>query len=125
MKAPAALVGLVLLSPLVGPKASAQTADPSLLTLDRIFAEKEFQPDTFGPARWLEHGAAYTTLEPPRAPPPRQVPTEPAARASSATTPHSGRREVLVPAARLVPAGATAPLAIEDYELVAGRQGCS
>ena len=44
---------------------SAQQADPSLLTLiRRIYGSGEFAAEPFGPARWLEDGTAYTTLEP-------------------------------------------------------------
>ena len=115
MKAPAALVGLVLLSAFVGPKAPAQTADPSLLTLERIFAEKEFRPDTFGPARWLEQGAAYTTLEPPAGATSAAGSDGTGVRELVRYDTASGRREVLVSAERLTPPGATAPLEIADY----------
>jgi dipeptidyl-peptidase-4 len=37
--------------------------DPSILTIDRIFNSNEFASKSFGPARWLEDGASYTTLE--------------------------------------------------------------
>ena len=115
MKAPAVLVGLVLLTGLVGPPAPAQTVDPSLLTLERIFSEKEFEPDTFGPARWLKDGAAYTTLESPPGLPGPAAADGPGVRELVLYDTASGRREVLVPAARLIPPGATAPLAIADY----------
>jgi hypothetical protein len=59
-----ALVLLLCLAPVAAPAASAQQADSSLLTLDRIYGSKEFAPQPFGPARWLEDGTAYTTLEP-------------------------------------------------------------
>jgi len=35
----------------------------STLTIERIFASRDFTPERFGPARWLENGAAYTTVE--------------------------------------------------------------
>ena len=41
----------------------AQTDDPSLLTLERIFSSSEFSGERFGPARWLKDGSGYTTLE--------------------------------------------------------------
>ena len=34
------------------------------LTLDRIFSSEDFRSETFGPARWLDDGSSYTTLEP-------------------------------------------------------------
>ena len=115
MKLSAAVVGPVLILGLVAQPAPAQPADPSLLTLERIFSLKEFKPETFGPARWLKEGAAYTTLEPPPGPAPAAASDGPEVRELVQYDTASGRREVLVPAARLVPPGATAPLAIADY----------
>ena len=86
--------------------ARAQTSDPARLTVDRIYASPEFFARGFGPARWLADGSGYTTLE------------------RSATRsgvdivrydPGSSRREVLVPASRLIPAGSSVPLQVEDY----------
>src|SRR5512136_1485339 len=77
------------------------------LTLDRIFASREFAPERFGPARWMNDGASYTTLEP-------SVEAK-GGRDLVLYRAETGRRDVLVSAARLVPAGASGPLAIEDY----------
>ncbi|HTO72981.1 MAG TPA: S9 family peptidase, partial [Gemmatimonadales bacterium] len=85
----------------------AQTADSSLLTVDRIYGSTEFRPESFGPARWLSGGTAYTTLEPSA----ETKGGKDIVRYDAAT----GARTVLVAAARLVPAGATAPLEVEDY----------
>ena len=41
----------------------AAQADPSLLSVRSIYASPEFAGERFGPTRWLENGAAYTTLE--------------------------------------------------------------
>ena len=57
-----AVLALVLLLP-AGPLA-AQEEDPSILSIERIFGSDEFRNQRFGPARWLEGGDAYTTLEP-------------------------------------------------------------
>ena len=54
----AALVGLSLLS--AGPLA----ADELKVQLERVFSAREFKAETFGPARWLDDGVAYTTVEP-------------------------------------------------------------
>jgi dipeptidyl-peptidase-4 len=86
--------------------APARPFDP-ILTVERIFAGREFAAERFGPARWMSDGASYTTLEP-------------SAEAKGGRDlvlyrAETGRREVLVSAAKLVPAGAAAPLAIEDY----------
>jgi dipeptidyl-peptidase-4 len=87
--------------------ALAQRDGSRELSLERIFSTPEFAPDFFGPARWIDGGQGYTTLE--------------------ASTTHrgfpdivrydteSGRREILVPARRLVPVGASTPLFIDDY----------
>ena len=87
--------------------AQAQVADKRILTLDRIFASNEFRSETFGPARWLEDGSAYTTLEPSAA--------NKEARDIVRYEAASGARTVLIAAASLVPSGASAPLRIDDY----------
>lgn len=79
--------------------------DPGRLTLQRIFASRDFFGERFGPARWLASGDAYTTLEQGAAGGIDIV------RYDAAT----GARQVLVPAARLVPGGAAEPIDIEDY----------
>ena len=87
-------------------RVSAQQ-DPSVLTVERIFASEDFSTEWFGPARWLDD-SSYTTLD------------------SSKTTSSgkdivrydapSGRSTVLVSAASLVPPGTSAPLAIQGYQ---------
>ncbi len=92
---------------------AAQRAGPGgpsgQVTLDRLFTTPDFQEDFFGPARWFPGAgpASYTTLEP-------------AAGGTEATDivrydAGTGARTVLVPAAKLVPPGATSPLEIESY----------
>ncbi len=85
----------------------AQPADKAALTLDRIFSSSEFRSETFGPARWLENGSAYTTLEPSTV----NKEARDIVRYEAAT----GRRSVLIAAAALIPAGGSAPLTIDDY----------
>ena len=84
----------------------AQEPDTSLLTLNRIYGSGEFATQPFGPARWLDDGAAYTTVEP-------------GADASGSDIVRydveQGTREVVVSAGRLVPAGDSVPLDVEDY----------
>ena len=85
---------------------AAQTTDPSVITLDRLFVQRDFSSERFGPARWLEDGG-YTTVE------------------SSATIqngrdivrydPASGARSVMVRAEQLIPPGTSRPLAIHNY----------
>jgi len=93
------------------PPAAARAAaqeDPSLLTLERIFASAALFPKRFGPARWLEDGSAYTTLEPAAG----GKPGTDIVRYDVKT----GQRTVLVPAAWLVSAEADGPLKVERYE---------
>ena len=99
-----ALASLLALIP--GPELLAREDDPSRLTLGRIITDDEFRTDRFGPARWLEDGSGYATLE----------------RSADGRgddiirfDPASGRREVLVDASRLVPHGGKSPIAIADY----------
>lgn len=102
------ILPLIIVIALVTPShLTAQTSDPSLLTVDRIFNSSEFRSQGFGPARWLRDGSGYTTLE-----------------RSSATRggtdivlydPDSGNREIVVPASRLIPRDESRPLQIADY----------
>lgn len=95
MKFKSILTILILILGLVIPASllRAQDPDPDLLTLDRIFRNREFRPERFGPTRWLADGTGYTTLE----------------RADSGTRsrdivkydPKTGKREVLVSAKEL------------------------
>jgi dipeptidyl-peptidase-4 len=83
------------------------------LTLERIFASDEFKLTPFGPARWLDNGDGYTTLEP--------------AASGNGTDivrydTQSGKRTILVAANRLMAEGDTAAMAIDDYEWSADKQ---
>lgn len=87
---------------------SAQTPDSTKLSLERIFSSREFASEFFGPARWLQDGSGYTTLE---------ASTTPAlGRDIVRYAPQTGKREILVAAEKLVPANANAALALDDYE---------
>jgi dipeptidyl-peptidase-4 len=87
--------------------AAGQQDDPARITLDRLFGTPDFAPKFFGPARWIENGAAYTTLEDSEA----TRDAQDIVRYDAVT----GTRQVLVPASRLVAPAATQPLDIEDY----------
>jgi len=102
------LVLPVLVSGLVaaGPSFARGQASATL-SLERIFASREFASERFGPARWMADGESFTTLEPS---------TEiKAARDLVLYTAATGERKVLVPAAKLTPPGASEPLTIDDY----------
>jgi len=104
LRASRALRVAALLLTVAAPAAAQQ--DASLLTNERIFASRDFASARFGPARWLEDGSGYTTVE--RAPSVRGLDIV-------RYDPGSGARSVLVPATRLVPRGASQPLIPEDY----------
>jgi dipeptidyl-peptidase-4 len=103
----AIVVVLAVLGVFAGLAAQDKPADPGRLTLDRIFVSREFVPERFGPARWMSDGSSYTTLEP--------SPKAKGGRDLVLCRAETGRREVLVPAAKLVPPGSGGPLSIEDY----------
>jgi dipeptidyl-peptidase-4 len=108
----AALAALALILSFVPAASARDKAAPDkpfdpLLTVERIFAGREFAAERFGPARWMGDGESYTTLEPsPDAKGGRDLVLYRAA---------TGARSVLVPAAKLVPDGASSALAIESY----------
>src|SRR5499427_8611946 len=103
----------------------AQTAPPAGSfddTLRQIFEKRAYKLRTFEKAHWLDGGRSYNTLEDSSGAPP--VEEEEEAKSSErkpaqdivAYDTATGRRQVLVPASRLVPPGASAPLEIDDYE---------
>ena len=100
-------ISLILLLAVHTPLAAENAPDPSQLTLERIFEEEEFEVETFGPARWLEDGSGYTTLE-------ASVAAE-EAKEIVHYDPATGERTILVSATSLVPAGGEDPLEIDDY----------
>jgi len=83
--------------------------------LRRIFAGREFSGKSFGPARWLEGGKAYVTLEPTAAASGESAGEGKNARDIVRYETATGRREVLVSARQLTSEGTKTPLAIEDY----------
>ncbi len=87
--------------------AAGAEKDLSILTLERIYSSSEFSPKRFGPARWLEHKAGYTTLE-------KSEALE-KGRDIVWYQPETGEREILISAEQLVPAGSPGPLEIDDY----------
>ena len=99
-------IQVVSLLALVARPAYSQTDDPSLLSVRRIYGSPEFKPELFGPARWLAGGTSYTILEDSK---------EGAGQDIVRYNTETGARDVLVAAAKLVPAGDTASLEIEDY----------
>jgi dipeptidyl-peptidase-4 len=87
-------------------QAPAQEADSSLLSIAGIYGTRDFAVVTFGPSRWVDNGAAYTTLEPAAIGKGQDLVRYDTER---------GTRQVMLPASRLVPAGAADPLVVEQY----------
>jgi len=95
-----------IVTTLAGYARAGEPPDPALLTIERIFESRDFVGDSVS-ARWYKDGAGYLTLE-----------SSQAASGGRDIVLHdalSGELRVLVSAARLVPPGASAPLAIDDY----------
>ena len=84
----------------------AQSTDPSMLDLNRIFTQYEFYPDYFGPARWIDEGDGYTTVER------SENGGEDIVRYETKT----GAKEILIAATDLIPEGAQQPLSIANYD---------
>jgi dipeptidyl-peptidase 4 len=74
--------------------------------LRREFIARDFAIKSFGPARWLDDGKSYVTVE---------ASTKEGARDLVRYDAASGQREVLVSASQLTPQGAEKPLDIDDY----------
>ena len=85
---------------LVCPPAQCLASDQLDTWLHRMFSSNELNPKLFGPARWIEQGAAYTTLED------KQIVKYDTA---------SGQRSVLISASAITPKGSSGPIAIDDY----------
>jgi dipeptidyl-peptidase 4 len=87
----------------------AQEPDPSVLTLQRIFGSDEFRPEQLGRLQWLEREAGYLKLE--------ADSSLPRGRSLVRYDAATGKRDVWVPASRLVPSGDSLPLNVEDYSV--------
>ena len=94
----------VLLVSACSPGLAAAKVSP---TLDAIFNKHEYDPKHFGPARWIDKGSEYTTLEPSA--------TVPKGQDIVAYVTATGKRTVLVSAATLIPTPDAQPMKIEDY----------
>jgi dipeptidyl-peptidase-4 len=107
--APKFLLAILLLSLQAATAQTTQTApDQSRLTVDRIFASSEFQPERFGGFRWLKDGDSYAKLEPSE----KVKGSMDLVRYQIETN----KRDVLLSADKLIPAGETKPLAIHGYD---------
>ncbi len=112
----------LMMPPAIVPAAEEETADPGILTLERIFTDEEFEAEKFGPARWLEDGSGYTTLE--ESENQADVDDDPEggeddedrkAKDIVRYDPQTGGRRILVASKRLIPEGESEPLEIKNY----------
>lgn len=106
------MLGVFMMAPVTD--AIAQGGTDGILTLDRIFTQEEFKDERFGPARWVDDGEGYTTLE-------EAVEGDDGLSIIRYQT-KSGKREVLVPAGNLIPEGADTSLYIDDYQWSSDKQ---
>jgi len=89
--------------------------DPGYLSIERIIDSDEFDSKSFGPIRWLKDGSGYTTLEDSQAHEDVNDPNDEKSKDIVRYEPESGKREIMVPATRLVPKDESEPLKIDDY----------
>jgi dipeptidyl-peptidase-4 len=87
------------------PTAAATSTRP--LSLERIFASSDFRTRGLPAVRWMSDGQRYTFVRAAESGRGTDLIVEDA---------KSGERRTLIEAARLVPAGATEPIAIEGYQ---------
>src|SRR5262249_44074605 len=100
------ILPLIVLIPTAQLAAQLPAATSDMLR--RLFASRDFAPQGFGPARWIEGGAAYTTVEPSREVNGGLDIVRYATR--------TGDRTVYVSARQMVPPGASQPLDFDDYD---------
>jgi dipeptidyl-peptidase-4 len=88
-----------------------QETDPSQLSLERIFTTNDFSAQGPGVFRWLKSGDSYTRFQ-------RGKNGPDLVNCNTET----GNCEVLIPAEKFIPQGATTPLQVQDYEWSADNQ---
>ncbi len=77
------------------------------LTLESIFSNYEYASEWFGPARWIDDGAGYTTLE--------NASDFKGAKEIIRYDSKTGAKSTIVEASWLIPKGESTPLRIENY----------
>ena len=97
----------LVLSAYGAPQANAQISAESDKLLHRMYDSPDFQVKYFGPAKWLDDGAGFTTVEPSAS----VQNAQDIVRYDTA----SGTRDVLVSASKLIPKGAKTPLELQGY----------
>ncbi len=81
-----------------------EVGDSSLLTLERIFGQREFEVPSFS-AKWLDDASGYTRVED----------STSKGRDLVLYNPDGDGRQIVVPAAHLIPTDTTTPLEIDGY----------
>jgi dipeptidyl-peptidase 4 len=90
---------------------SGQEVDLSRVSLERIFTKRDFSTQGPGVFRWLKSGDSYTRFQR----------GQKGADLVSCNT-ETGKCEVLIPAEKFIPQGATAPLQVQNYDWSADSQ---
>ncbi len=85
---------------------------PTALTVDRIFKEHEYEAQGAS-VKWLPEGSSYTTWEDSK--------ETPGGHDLVQHDPATGKSEILVPAAHLIPPREYGPLSVENYALSKDR----
>ena len=96
---------------LILPVFAQQQSDPSLLTVDSLFT---YRTRSLGPVQWQDDGSGYLALE--------ASPTKKNFLDIVRYDVTTGDRTVKVSAEKLTPAGATEPLAVEEFSMTADEQ---
>ncbi len=86
----------------------AQTGDPAVLTIDRIFNSADFDAQGVGGLRWMKSGDAYSKIE-------RSTTVQGGTDLVSYDA-ATNARTVLIAAEKLIPKGETKPLPLNGYE---------
>lgn len=89
------------------PGGDSGKADPSILTLDRLFTANEFKEEKFGPIVWSKRDSAYFTLEP--------AGSSKTERDLVRIDPAGGKKTVIVSSKSLIPPGKDRALAVESF----------
>ena len=96
------------------PRANSQQPANTLEKIEQnqllrdAFLNHKYSARPFGPARWLNGGESFTTVEP--------SPAGRGARDIVRYDTSSGKRDILISASDLIPPGAKEPLQIQDYD---------
>ncbi|MGQ9801869.1 MAG: S9 family peptidase [Candidatus Saccharicenans sp.] len=100
------LIGLLLITSSLWLSGQDKNFDP-WLSPERIFQNREFAPESFGPARWLPDGRTYTTVE--------KSDRVEGGMDIVAYAAETGQRKILVSATSLTDPASGNPLRIEGY----------